>query len=245
MSVKPSGTISITDVVNEFGGSVPHSLSEYYRGGAFVPNVTVNNGVPVSGPISMSSFYGSTRLITVFYEIIGGGGGGGAGSDNGAPGQGTFGQNGGTSFIFRDGNILVASTPGGVGGENTGYFQNTPGENGESSQYGFGGLGGDRTLPGQNAPIQSYGAGGGGAGGDAKNNPYDNEGNAGKGGRASSRITGSFEVVPGTIITVIIGPGGVGGTVGSFFGGNGASGYCRLTYDSNVRVFTNSNSFAI
>jgi hypothetical protein len=42
------------DVRNKFGGSAPDSLSEYYRGGAFVPNVVGCFGVPTAGPISIS-----------------------------------------------------------------------------------------------------------------------------------------------------------------------------------------------
>ena len=47
MGLQSSGAISINDVAGEFGGSTPHSLSEYYRNGG---NVTSNNtNVPTSG----------------------------------------------------------------------------------------------------------------------------------------------------------------------------------------------------
>ena len=60
MAVTSSAPISITDLVTEFGGSAPHSLTEYYRGGSLVPNVTANNSVPTSGAISLTDFFGAT-----------------------------------------------------------------------------------------------------------------------------------------------------------------------------------------
>ena len=61
MAIQSSGTISITDIVDEFGGSVPHSLSEYYRDGGAVPGNNTN--VPTSGQISMSNFYDAVNEI--------------------------------------------------------------------------------------------------------------------------------------------------------------------------------------
>ncbi len=59
MALPLSGTLSLADIQTEFGGSNPISLSEYYRGG---PYVTANNtGVPTSGSISISNFYGAVR----------------------------------------------------------------------------------------------------------------------------------------------------------------------------------------
>ena len=64
MAVKSSGTIGITtDVVAEFGGSAPHGLTEYYRGGAYVPNSSVNSSIPASGKIGLTSFYGSQNIM--------------------------------------------------------------------------------------------------------------------------------------------------------------------------------------
>lgn len=59
MTLPASGTISLNDLQTEFGGSNPIEISEYYRGGGLVPNITVNNAVPTSGQISLSNFYGA------------------------------------------------------------------------------------------------------------------------------------------------------------------------------------------
>lgn len=54
MPVKSSGTLSFnTDIVGEFGGTAPHSLSEYYG---------VDTGVPSSGTIAFSDFYGASDV---------------------------------------------------------------------------------------------------------------------------------------------------------------------------------------
>ena len=62
MAVTGSAPISITDLVTEFGGSAPHSLTEYYRGGSLVPNTTTNASVPASGAISLTDFFGSSSV---------------------------------------------------------------------------------------------------------------------------------------------------------------------------------------
>ncbi len=52
MALQSSGPISLLDIANEFGGSTPHSLSEYYG---------VDSGIPSSGSISIGNFYGATN----------------------------------------------------------------------------------------------------------------------------------------------------------------------------------------
>ncbi len=59
MALPSSGQLSINDIVGEFGGSAPHSLSEYYRGGSLVPNTSNNSSVPTSGQIKITDFYGA------------------------------------------------------------------------------------------------------------------------------------------------------------------------------------------
>ena len=72
MAIVSSGQISIQSIVNEFGGTAPHALSEYYGAAS---------GVPTSGQISISDFYGksscygatSGTLVQHVYEINVGG----------------------------------------------------------------------------------------------------------------------------------------------------------------------------
>jgi len=58
MAVKSSGPLAMTDIVNEFGGSAPHSLNEYYG---------VASGIATSGAITYSSFYGASAVISLTY----------------------------------------------------------------------------------------------------------------------------------------------------------------------------------
>lgn len=63
MALQTSGAISILNLVSEFGGTAPHSLSEYYRGGSLVPDTPTNSGVPTSGAISLTDFYGAAAYV--------------------------------------------------------------------------------------------------------------------------------------------------------------------------------------
>lgn len=62
MTLQASGPISLADIQTEFGGSNPISMSEYYRGGAYVGSGAPN--VPTSGAISLSQFYGAAAAFT-------------------------------------------------------------------------------------------------------------------------------------------------------------------------------------
>lgn len=60
MAVKSSGTLGlVSDIVAEFGGSAPYDLTDYYRGGSLVPNISANSDVPTSGTIALTDFYGA------------------------------------------------------------------------------------------------------------------------------------------------------------------------------------------
>jgi hypothetical protein len=72
MTLPSSGAITIAQIAAEFGGSTPHSLSEYYRSGGLVPNVSTNLNIPTSGQISLSNFYGATNFsYTTYYNSSG------------------------------------------------------------------------------------------------------------------------------------------------------------------------------
>ena len=61
MTLQSSGAISINDLVGEYGGSTPHALNEYYRGGSLVDNHSNNGNVPTSGTIDLQDFYGANN----------------------------------------------------------------------------------------------------------------------------------------------------------------------------------------
>lgn len=53
MVLQTSGAISLLDVQNEFGGSNPIGINEYYNAAS---------GIPASGTISLSNFYGTSAI---------------------------------------------------------------------------------------------------------------------------------------------------------------------------------------
>lgn len=65
MALPSSGPLSLNDIAGEFGGSTPHSLSEYYAGGGLVPAGTSGTygAVPSSGTISIQNFYGTSNVV--------------------------------------------------------------------------------------------------------------------------------------------------------------------------------------
>lgn len=64
-------SLSLNQIAGEFGGSVPHSLSEYYAGGGLTPSgISGDSGaIPTSGEISIGQFYGSANRVTINLTI--------------------------------------------------------------------------------------------------------------------------------------------------------------------------------
>jgi hypothetical protein len=237
----PTGTVTLADIQQEFGGTEPISLSEYYRGGTYVPDGAGTALIPTSGPISMNNFRGASKTVTITYAIIGGGGAGGFGvSDEGENNRGTFGGSGGASSISGD-EFQTITAAGGSGGQNCGGNRGTVGTAGASTVYGSGGAGG--ALNSSGGAASGYGAGGGGGGGD-RGSTFDSGGCSGFGGGAGTRLTGTVEVDYGTTLTVSIGSGGPTNTPG-YDGGAGAGGYCQITWNGNTSTFTSSGTVTI
>lgn len=65
----PGSPLAVTDIVTEFGGTAPHGISEYYRGGGNVPDSATNNAIPTSGQIALGNFYGSANVVNVNLTI--------------------------------------------------------------------------------------------------------------------------------------------------------------------------------
>lgn len=241
MPIPSTGSISLQTIATEFGGTAPHSLNEYYRGGSNVPGVGAGTvGIPTSGQINFDQFRGTSKTATVTYELIGGGGAGGHGiNDKGEELRNTFGDAGGTSSISASG-ITTITAAGGAGGENCGRDRGTVGQAGAASHYGAGGAGGALNSSGSAPDSDHYGAGGGGGGGDV-GSTYDSGGCSGEGGKAGTRKTGTFSVVYGTVVTVKAGSAGETNTPG-YDGGAGAKGYIKLSWDGKSSATTSANT---
>mgnify|MGYP001200649773 FL=1 len=80
MAIESSGAISLgsaagtnRSIAGEFGGSTPHSLSEYYRDGNYSDGINIPSGetdIPASGAISFSDFYGTAAATFTWGSII-------------------------------------------------------------------------------------------------------------------------------------------------------------------------------
>lgn len=174
--LQSSGEIDLVDVAVEFGGSVPHGISEYYRNGSYV---TENNtSVPTSGTIDMADFYGTVRAAI---QTLG--------NDTNVNASSIFGSNfttnipkiliipsgvtiGGTGF--GSGNRAI-TVPSGMSStldiQNAGTISGSGGSGG-SSGGGAGGQGGSAIfIQSNNVTVTNTGTirGGGGGGGGGNN----------------------------------------------------------------------------
>lgn len=232
MAIPAPGTaISVNTIVGEFGGTAPHSLSEYYRGGGLVPNVPGNANIPTSGAIPMGGFYGSANRTAVALAIT----------------SNTYNYdvytNRSPAYVAGSTDITVTVNPGvTVGSTSTGsYALSVPssfnpadiitivnngviqGMGGNGATGGYGGNGGTGSGGGNaiyvNRPTiitnngTIAGGGGGGGGGGAATSPKGGNAASGGGGGGGSGFNGGSGGPAGS-------PGG--GAVGGS-GGNGTS----------------------
>ena len=192
MPIQGSGTISLTDIVNEFGGSVPHSLSEYYRDGGAVPSSATN--VPASGTISLSNFYSAANAIglTIDSETTNYQTSAAFGSNWAANVPKTLTIPSGVTVGSENANAALIINSG-MGGSliihNSGSIQ---GSGGEGSESGAGGAGGPAVQANQNGNVtfnnnaggEVYaGGGGGGVGGTGGTGGSGGAGGAGGSGK--------------------------------------------------------------
>lgn len=115
MTLQTSGTISLTDIAGEFGGSVPHGLNEYYKGGGSVPSTVGNAAGSYTAYVTGSSGYwvveyGSIGIISW------------AGSNvTTSAGSGFTHSTGGYDYQ-RSGNYYASANPSKYGGPQTFYY---------------------------------------------------------------------------------------------------------------------------
>lgn len=134
MALPNSGTIKLSDIVAEFGGTAPHALTEYYG---------VSAGIPTSGTIKITDFYGSTGSGPIQAT-------GGAVSDEGAwryhcfTSTGDFTVTGLATGSFSNTIEVCLVGHGGGGGHN------------ENSHGAGGGGGGGRFLFDKEATLQTF-----------------------------------------------------------------------------------------
>lgn len=154
MTIVASGSITLPNIETEFGGEAPTSLSEYYRGGAYITAKPSWNGtIPTSNAISIGDFYGKTKYTagsaswysagsfswtapawveTIYVSGAGGGAGGGYLADEGCIHD--MGGGGGGSSGQMTTNYAIAVSP------NTGYSVWVGGGGGNTAGGGSSGI---------------------------------------------------------------------------------------------------------
>lgn len=231
MAVKSSGNLSFnTDIVGEFGGSAPHSLSEYKRGGSLVPTgPSENSSIPTTNSnIQFSDFYGAVQAVTYainfsakqldLYQYLVGV----RGWDQSTP---VIFQIPTSYYIYSDNTSIPAMTISSAFNnlltiENSGYIMGKGGEGGYRTTYAnyAGEAGGDAIECNATGVIIKNssdilgGGGGGAAGRNYSSSQHDTaHGGGGAGGGAGGgQLSGRL--------------GGAGGAIGNY-GFNGQSDY--------------------
>jgi hypothetical protein len=236
----PPALISVGEIVAEFGGTAPHSLSEYYSGGAYVAAGTAGQSgpIPASGPISLSNFYGAanrappgsqvftssgTFIVPQGYTsvnvCISGGGGSSCQSSNYSIGNFQSGAGGGgsgaisTVYPCTPGQAISVNIAGGgihAGGESAGAGGGTS----SFGSFAAGGGGGAINYFNYSQALGGAGVNGGGNGGNSSWQVMPQDGGW------SNGCGGSFPGGPqGATVPGVYGGGGGGG--GGFGGGGG------------------------
>ena len=228
----PGTAISINTIVAEFGGTAPHSLNEYYRGGGLVPNTPGNSAIPTSGQIAIGNFYGAANRTPVSLTISGN-----------TYNYDVF-ANRGPGYVAGATDLTVTVNPGvRVGSTSTGTYAMlvpssfNPGDTvtivNNGTIQGMGGGGGNGASV--NAPTGPWNGGSGGGGGNALyvNRPtiVTNNGTlaaGGGGGGGGAGVNANFPKQSNSA-------GGGGGGGGAGFNGGGAGGGGSANAGSNFR----------
>ena len=240
MTIKSSGSsLAISEIAAEFGGSTPHSMSEYYRGGSNVPSASSTSSIAASGANAMSNFYGTSNRIGITLTISGD-----------TSNYNIYNNRGGTyvaglSDVTLVNNATISSTSTGTAALDTGTGW-TSGDvitiDNNATIVGDGGNGG--TGASRNNSTVTSAATAGGAAGHAVNIQFattiDNTGGTlsggGGGGGGSAGATATASAKSSTLFHTAGGNGGGGG-----FGG-GAGGAAGSASSSNSATQGNAGS---
>lgn len=242
MAISATGSVSLQDVEDEYGGTGGISLSEYYRSNTYGTVSGNNTNIPQSGEIKLSQFRGSEQRAYIQYYILGAGGGGGYGVADGS-GSGKA-ADGGDSTITMNGITYTAT--GGEGGGNGAVDRLSGEQAGHNANIAdgyykdFGSSGGVTANNSSASAGTGYVAGGSGGGGDASGT-YDRSGLAGEGGNAGEQISGTAYVAVGQSITYSLGSGGAGTAAGDTYGADGRGGAVVIIKNGTEVVYTGTS----
>jgi hypothetical protein len=236
MAINTTGPISIGSIVTEFGGTAPHSLSEYYRNGPFV--TSNNTGIPTAGTISLSNFYGAVKLfifnitedvqqINLRTYLLA------RGWDGNAPVQLSLAAG---RYLWSDSTAVPAVTtgtfPGGLVFTNNGFIMGKGGAGGNADARDTTGNTRDGRPGGTAISLSAAcsiinngyigGGGGGGGAGPQRNDSGEIIGSGGGGGAGGGAGGTGYSITSSNTVEASW-PGGAGGAIGTV-GGQGTGG---------------------
>lgn len=248
--------------LNSYRGTIwyqPNSvIYGYFSTGAislgdFYNKQPTDPAVPGSATFSSPGSYSFTIPVfrnSMTIQVWGAGGGGGGGTNSGDPSIG-FGGNGGYSQavgLTAYGGTGGTAAPGtyrsrgavGTGGSWSGGTSGGNGDNGGTSGYSedggngaYGGAGGPggKTVNSNGQPG-GFPGGGGGGGQTDYGGGFWQIGGGGGGGGFTQIVYNPSQVVPGSVVTIVVGQGGNGGVpAAGGYGGAGADGQVYLSWN--------------
>lgn len=229
MTLPASGQLSLNDIQGEFGGSNPIQISEYYG---------VAPGVPSSGQISISDFYGTSNTYDVEYLLVAGGGTNKYNSYNPfIGGGGAGGAIDSSSTITPGSNYAVTIGAGATNGQSQGPGSSVFGVNATGGGMGCNQSGGQTDGGSGGGGRNARGAGIAGQGNPGASGQPNNSGGGGGGKiNTANTINGANGIDWKSLGTGYAGGGGGagrgtpgnggygGGARGGFSGGRGANG---------------------
>ncbi len=266
MALQTSGAISLQDIEDEFGGSHPISINEYYDAAS---------GIPASGEISFDDFYGKSSEVVVnasnatnvvLSSVFGSAWTTSTPKTYNVPSGVTIGATStsnaaiqvssglvGTLVINVVGSVLAAGGSGGSGSPGSHFGGSWPGQNGPGGSGGNGGTAISVVSNGSGLTINntgqiSGGGGGGGGGGNGVNSDtyvYNMAGGTGgTGGNGQGYNQSASNGGSGGCGGHNAGRAAAGGNGGSFGNSGGSGGTAPFTVSGSYVSSTQCSGYA-
>lgn len=112
--------VKLSNVRSVFGAPTGTHLSAFIRGGAYVPNISANSGVPTATPIKLSQLGGATNYTPVSASMsptsLTGSGSGSSGGSSAGPATCTASGGSGTityTWAYVSGSTTIVGSPSG------------------------------------------------------------------------------------------------------------------------------------
>jgi hypothetical protein len=211
MPIKPSGSpLNLQEIQDEFGGTTPISLDEYYG---------LASGLPTSGQISINDFYGKQFLV---FDIITSGG-------SWTPRRNlarfihifVVGAGGSGAAVWPQRSFTDGSAAAGGGGAGGVSYSSIPRSQAAASVIEIGSGGSPTNAPNE----RNYRPGSAGSRSSFTGSGLAMISNGGSGGNADGNVDGGRTTAS---VVAAVGGSATGGNIGNFTGGSGGAAFIRV-----------------